>query len=168
MVDSNVRPIFVAATGEHPVQIVDDVFTNTVRSLAPGAEEGFQPPPLELTGDEEEEGFEPGRLYRSSALGKPDDDGGWEPPPLPAPPTEEGDWRPEELPIHMAADFEIAAPSPDLLEISSETIDLVKGGQTVAVKLHSTGELKLSHLSGLAEAAVSGPGRVVIELSDDG
>jgi hypothetical protein len=136
----------VFAAGEASVTFVDDVVTHTRRSLRPGN----------------------GVSLRS---GNGDDD--WEPTPLPGPPPEGPKrnkkirtWEPTPL-GDIGPSLTLEAPSPDRLEVPPDAFETLESGGTVQVRLYETNAVNLSHLSGLAEAADSSPGRMVVELHGD-
>ena len=143
--------VTVIAAGNVPATLIDDVVTNTRHSLAPGA-------------------------GASLLLGNGDD--GWEPKPLPGPvgPSsraaagggEKGKgWEPKPLPL-FEPDLELVAATPSELRVDAEALATIEAGKVVKVQLLETTELSLSHLAGLAEAAHSSPGQVVVELHGDG
>lgn len=79
---------------------------------------------------------------------------------------EEKVWRPTKLPF--ATRRQLAAATPDELEVESSAIAAIEAGEAVEVRLWATSELRLSQLSDLTEAAQSAPGTLVVKLGNDG
>jgi hypothetical protein len=141
--------VAVVVAGAKPLTLVDDVITDTRRSLAAG----------------------------SAVVLPRNGPGEWEPTPLPGPPppkpeaagarkVEPGEeWEPTRLPRSPKPIRFLRSPLRS--EEVEAAVDHARRGGSIRLRHPQTDELRLSNLSGIPEAARAGGGRLIVELHTD-
>jgi hypothetical protein len=143
---TNQYPLLILIEGNEAVELIDDVLSESTRTLSPGL-----------------------WIYRSAN----GEEGGWEPTPLPEPPPgdpgeDQGDgWRPDDL-YAKAPALELGPARSEDLRVEAKAYEALDQGEAVRVRLSGSPSIRLSHLDALPKMALQADGRLVIQVQRDG